>query len=39
MKYVGVDLHTTQLTVYYRNELGAETIQVYYIDMIDKFWN
>lgn len=37
MRYIGVDLHTTQLTVCYRDELKAETLEIFAIDMIDKF--
>ena len=37
MKYIGVDLHTTQLTVCYREESGVEVITQYPIDLVDKF--
>ena len=37
MRYVGIDLHTTQLTVCYREESGSERIEVFKIDLVDKF--
>lgn len=37
MRYIGIDLHTTQLTVCYREESGDEQIKVFRIAEIDKF--
>ena len=37
MRYIGVDLHTTQLTVCYRDELGSERLEIFAIDLVDKF--
>lgn len=37
MRYIGVDLHTTQLTVCYMDELGNERIEMFKIDLVDKF--
>lgn len=37
MRYIGVDLHTTQLTVCYMDELGNEQIEMFKIDLVDKF--
>jgi|SRR5579863_382045 len=37
MRYIGVDLHTTQLTVCYRDESRAERLEIFAIDMVDKF--
>ena len=37
MRYIGVDLHTTQLTVCYRDELGSEQLKEFRIDEVDKF--
>src|SRR3989338_990653 len=37
MRYVGIDLHTTQLTVCYREEAGSEKLEAFRIDMVDKF--
>jgi transposase len=37
MRYIGIDLHTTQLTVCYRNESGSENVEVFKIDLVDKF--
>ena len=36
MRYIGVDLHTTQLTVCYMEESG-EHIEMFAIDLVDKF--
>ena len=36
-KYIGVDLHTTQLTICYRDELGAENINTVKISQIEEF--
>ena len=37
MKYIGVDLHTTQLTICYRDELGDEEIATVKISQIEEF--
>ncbi len=37
MRYIGVDLHTTQLTVCYRDETGSMQIDMFKIDLVDKF--
>src|SRR3990167_1846332 len=37
MRYIGVDLHTTQLTVCYRAQVGTEQIDMFKIDLVDKF--
>lgn len=37
MKYIGVDLHTTQLTICYRDESGNEELETVKIENIDKF--
>jgi transposase len=37
MKYIGIDLHTTQLTICYRDEAGSEEIEMVKIEEIDKF--
>lgn len=37
MRYIGVDLHTTQLTVCYRDEIGNTQIEMFPIDLTDKF--
>ncbi|MFN8769777.1 MAG: hypothetical protein ACK5Z5_02870 [Neisseriaceae bacterium] len=37
MRFIGVDLHTTQFTVCYREQSGSEQIEMFRIDMIDKF--
>ena len=37
MRYIGVDLHTTQLTVCYRDEAGSMQIEMFAIDLVDKF--
>lgn len=37
MRYIGVDLHTTQLTVCYLYESGTEKIDMFPIDLVDKF--
>jgi transposase len=37
MRYIGVDLHTTQLTVCYRDEFGTEQLDMFKIDLVDKF--
>lgn len=37
MKYIGVDLHTTQLTICYRDESGNEAVETVKIENIDKF--
>lgn len=37
MKYIGVDLHTTQLTICYLDESGNEELETVKIENIDKF--
>jgi transposase len=37
MKYIGVDLHTTQLTVCYRDEIGNEELETVKIEQIERF--
>ncbi len=37
MKYIGVDLHTTQLTICYRDEVGNEGFATVKIEDIEKF--
>jgi transposase len=37
MRYIGVDLHTTQLTVCYRDGAGVEQLEMFKIDLVDKF--
>lgn len=37
MRYIGIDLHTTQLTVCYRANSGVEHLEMFKIDLIDKF--
>jgi len=37
MRYIGVDLHTTQLTVCYRDATGGTQIEMFPIDLVDKF--
>ena len=37
MRHIGVDLHTTQLTVCYRDESGKTDIEMFPIDLTDKF--
>lgn len=37
MRYVGVDLHPTQLTVCYRDINGVEEIKQYPIDLVNEF--
>ncbi len=37
MRYIGVDLHTTQLTVCYLGTDGKECLEMFKIDLVDKF--
>jgi transposase len=37
MKYIGVDLHTTQLTICYRDEAGNEELETVKIAQIERF--
>lgn len=37
MKYIGIDLHTTQLTICYRDEAGNEEIETVRMQNIDEF--
>lgn len=37
MRYIGVDLHTTQLTVCYRDESGNTELNMFPIDLTDEF--